>query len=58
MDEVNRKAVERLGDILDAIVVKLDEIKNNSNSHEEDKDASETILNLTYAFDEIYRNIK
>lgn len=58
MDEVNKKAVERLGDILDAIMIKLDGIKNNSNSHDEDRIASETILNLTYSFDEIYRNIK
>lgn len=57
MDEVNQKAIERMGDILDAIKVEIDEMNQSSNTFAEDKDASETILNLTYAFDELYRRV-
>ena len=57
MDELNKKATERLGDILNAIKVELDTITNNCNTHEEDKKVSETILNLTSAFNSIYRTI-
>lgn len=56
MDEVKKKMIERLGDILDAIKVETDTIVNCSNSHDEDYKVSETILNLTDAFDRIYRN--
>lgn len=58
MDEVNKKAIERLGDILDAIKAEVDTITNQSNTHDEDTKASETILRLTEAFDKIYRNVR
>lgn len=58
MDEVNKKAIERMGDILDAIKVEIDTITEQSNSHDEDVKVSETILNLSEAFDKISRNIR
>jgi len=58
MDDVNKKAAERLGDILDTIKVELDTIANNCNTYEEDLKVSETILNLSYAFEYIYDMIK
>lgn len=58
MGEVKKKMIERLGDILDAIKVETDTIIACSNSHDEDVEVSETILNLTDAFDKIYRNLR
>lgn len=58
MDEIKKKMIERLGDILDAIKVEADTIVNNSNNHFEDHEVSETISNLTDAFDKIYRNLR
>lgn len=58
MDEVKQKMIERLGDILDAIKVETDTIIEGSNSHDEDNDVSNTIWNLTDAFDRIYRNLR
>jgi hypothetical protein len=46
-----------LGDILDAIKVETDYIIEGSNTHFEDNEISETISNLTDAFDRIYRNL-
>ncbi|MBP5597954.1 MAG: hypothetical protein J6Y02_21480 [Pseudobutyrivibrio sp.] len=57
MDDIKKKMIERLGDILDAIKVETDTIVDCSNSHDEDVEVSETILNLTDAFDKIYRNL-
>ena len=57
MDEVKQKMIERLGDILDAIKVETDYIIEGSNTHDEDAEVSETISNLTDAFDRIYRNL-
>lgn len=58
MDEIKQKAIERMNDILDAIAVETDTIIESSNTHEEDNIVSETILNLTQAFDSIYRNMR
>ena len=58
MDEVKQKMIERLGDILDAIKVEADYIVEGSNTHFEDQQVSETISNLTDAFDRIYRNLR
>lgn len=58
MDEVNKKAIERMGDILDAIKVEIDTITGQSNTHDDDVKVSETILNLTEAFYQIYTIIK
>ena len=58
MDEVKQKMIERLGDILDAIKVETDYIIEGSNTHDEDNDVSNTIWNLTDAFDKIYRNLR
>lgn len=58
MDEVKQKMIERLGDILDAIKVETDTIIENCNSHDGDIMVSETISNLTDAFDRIYRNLR
>jgi phosphate uptake regulator len=58
MDEIKKKMIERLGDILDAIKVETDTIIEGSNSHDEDNDVSNTIWNLTDAFDKIYRNLR
>jgi len=58
MDEVNKKAIERMGDILDAIKAEVDTITGQSNTHDEDALVSETIYNLTMAFELIYRNVK
>lgn len=58
MDEVKQKMIERLGDILDAIKVETDYIIDGSKTdHEEDNIISESISNLTDAFDRIYRNL-
>ena len=58
MDELKQKMIERLGDILDAIKVETDYIIEGSNTHDEDNDVSNTIWNLTDAFDKIYRNLR
>ena len=58
MDEVNKKAIERMNDILDAIKVEIDEIKSPCNIQNYDLVASETIENLTRAFDLLYRNVR
>lgn len=58
MDEIKKKMIERLGDILDAIKVETDTIVTCSNSHDEDYKVSETISNLTDAFDRIYDEIR
>ncbi len=58
MDDIKKKMIERLGDILDAIKVETNTIVECSNSHDEDNEVSETILNLTDAFDKIYRNLR
>lgn len=58
MDEVKKKMIERLDNILDAIKVETDTIIEGSNSHDEDNMVSETISNLTDAFDRIYRNLR
>lgn len=58
MDEVNKKAIERMGDILDAIKAEADTITGQSNTHDEDAMVSETIYNLAMAFELIYRNVK
>lgn len=58
MDEIKQKAIERMNDILDAIKVETDTIIESSNTHEEDNIVSETISNLTQAFDLIYRNMR
>lgn len=58
MDEIKQKALERMNDILDAIKVEVDTIIDQSNTHDEDAKVSETILNLTEAFDKIYRNAR
>ena len=58
MDELKQKMIERLGDILDAIKVETDSIIGGANTIFEDKDVSETISNLTDAFDRIYRNLR
>lgn len=57
MDEVKKKMIERLGDILDAIKVETDTIIEQSNSHDKDYKVSETIWNLTNAFDNIYKHL-
>ena len=54
MDEVKKKAIERMGDILDAMKVELYTITRSSNTHAEDKEVSETLLNLTYCLEYIY----
>ena len=58
MDEINRKAIERMNDILDAIKVEVDIIKSKSKTPDDDFSASDTIYNLTQAFDLIYRNVR
>ena len=58
MDDIHEKALERMNDILDAIKVEVDTIIDQSNTHDEDVKVSETILNLTEAFDKIYRNVR
>lgn len=58
MDEVNKKALERMNDILDAIKAEADTITSQSNTHDEDAIVSETIYNLTMAFELIYRNVR
>lgn len=58
MDEVKQKMIECLGDILDAIKVETDYIVDGSNTHYNDNAVSETISNLTDAFDRIYRNLR
>ena len=51
--------IERLGDILDAIKVEADYIIDGSKTdHDEDNKISESISNLTDAFDRIYRNLR
>ena len=57
MDDIKKKMIERLGDILDAIKVETDYIVDGSNTHDADNEVSETISNLTDAFDRIYRNL-
>jgi len=57
MDDVKKKMIERLGDILDAIKTETDYIIEDSNTHDTDNVVSETISNLTDAFDRIYRNL-
>ena len=58
MDEINEKALKTMDDILDAIRVEADTITCQSNTYDEDTKVSETILNLTQAFDLIYRNVR
>ena len=58
MDEVNKKAIERMGDILDAIKAEADTITGQSNTHDADAMVSETIYNLAMAFELIYRNVR
>lgn len=58
MDEINKKAIERMNDILDAIKVENDAIMSPRNNQNDDLIASETIENLTRAFDLIYRNMR
>lgn len=58
MDEVNKKAIERMNDILDAIKAEVDTITGQSNTHDDDLTVSITISNLTEAFDKIYRNVR
>lgn len=58
MDEVNKKAIERMNDILDAIKVEIDAITSPRNNQNDDLIASETIENLTRAFDLLYRNVR
>lgn len=58
MDEINKKAIERMGDILDAIKAEVDTITGQSNTHDDDLTVSITISNLTDAFDKIYRNVR
>lgn len=58
MDDLNRKAIERMDDILDAIKIEVDTIIEGSNTYEEDVKVSDTIYNLTQAFDLIYRNVR
>lgn len=57
MDEIKKKMIERLGDILDAIKVETDTIVEGSNALDADNEVSDTIWNLTDAFDKIYRNL-
>lgn len=59
MDEINKKAIERMNDILDAIKVEIDTIiLNPSKNPDDDCIASDTINNLTQAFDLLYRNLR
>lgn len=58
MDEVNKKAIERMNDILDAIKAEVDTITGQSNTHDDDLTVSITISNLTAAFDRIYRDVR
>lgn len=57
MDEVKKKMIERLGDILNAIKVETDYIVNGSNTYFEDNEVSETISNLTERLLLILRNL-
>lgn len=58
MDEVNKKAIERMNDILDAIKAEVDTITGQSNTHDDDFIVSDTIHNLVMAFDLLYRNVR
>ena len=55
MDKINKKALERMNDILDAIKVEIDAITGPSKNLDDDFIASDTILDLAKAFDIIYR---
>lgn len=50
--------IERMNDILDAIKVENDTITSPSKNLDDDFIASDTILDLTKAFDLIYRNVR
>ena len=54
MDEVNEKVIECLNDLLDAIKVETDTIVEMTNTHDEDTEVSETILNLTTAVEKLF----
>lgn len=59
MDEINKKAIERMNDILDAIKVEIDTIiLNPSKTPDDDFVASDTIHNLAQAFEIIYSNVR